>query len=196
VPIAVYGFTNVTSAQFTIEWDAALLDYLGLSALGLPDFTAGNFGTNHIAAGRLTVAWDDPSIKGVSLANGSVIFTVRLRAKAGSGGVSPVRFADSPTLREVTVNSQVVEFASVGGEVVVAAAPQPPRLALRLEGGDPVLTIQGTPGTQVEIQRAASLTEGAWTKQAEISVQAPTQDWTDATAGTESPWFYRLKLLP
>lgn len=196
IPITVYGFTNVTSAQFTLQWDAAVLEYVGVSAFGLADLTAGNFGTNHINTGKLTLAWDDPTLAGVSVTNGAAIFTLTVRARTGLGGLSSVTFVDDPTVREVTVNSEVVEFASVAGQIAVAASTSPPELALRMEGGKPVLTITAAPGTRVEIQRVGALTGTEWAKLDEVVVDSASQDWTDQSASSSVSWFYRVKVLP
>ena len=131
VPVAVSRFTNVTSAQFTLEWDPAVLQFQMADGFGLSGLGAGNFGTTMTNSGKLTFSWDDLNATGVSLPDGSGIFTVQFTAVGGNGASSAMRLTDAPTMREVTVNFTAVSFASQDGVVSVGAAP-----------GQPVITAQ------------------------------------------------------
>lgn len=115
VPVSVGGFAQVTSADFTLQWDPTVLEFLGTANYGLPGLTAGSFGAAAAAAGRLTFAWFDPAAAGVTLADGSVLFTVELRYVGAARTQSPIRLADMPTPREVSVDFAVADFVSVDG---------------------------------------------------------------------------------
>lgn len=157
---------------------------------GLPDLGSANFGTNRVSAGKLAFAWDDSTLAGVSLADGSAIFTATLRGLAGPcEKTSSLTFSDDPTVREVTVALRQVGLAEVPGSVLVTCRPG---LALRMTNGVPVLVIQGTPGMQVELQKALVLAPGAWSKVADVTLSAPEQPWADPAGLGGGSAFYRL----
>lgn len=123
--VSVKGFTNITSAQFTLQWDPAVIRFQDLGDLGLPSLSLGNFGTTLTNSGKLTFSWDDPTVAGVSVANDAVIFSVRYVVIGSAGSVSALALVDSPTPREVAVNLATANFVSINGEVRVPATAAP-----------------------------------------------------------------------
>jgi subtilisin-like proprotein convertase family protein len=117
--VSVNGFTQVTSAQFTMQWDPAVLQFLGTGGYNLGGLGGGSFGTTLTNIGKLTLSWDDPSGMSVTVPDGTVIFTVSYRAVGPNGSASALAFIDNPTMREVAVNYEVATFVSVTGGVLV-----------------------------------------------------------------------------
>ena len=124
--VRVSGFTQVTSVQFTLQWDPAVLAFAGTGGYGLNGLGAGNFGTTLTNSGKLTFSWDDPDAVGVTVADGAVIFNVSFVVIGSAGSVSPLALVDVPTAREVAVNFEVATFGSVDGELWVVPPTSPP----------------------------------------------------------------------
>ena len=129
VPVVVSGFNNVTTAQFSLKWDPALLEFVDVSNFGLEGLSKGDFNLESAAEGLLSISWDDPNAVGVSLENESVVFATEFTAIGDEGSVPKIEFVDEPTIREVTVDFEPVEFFTNNGsiqigEVVSVTPPQ------------------------------------------------------------------------
>ena len=66
VQVTVSGFHQVTSAQFSLAWDPAVLRYVGTGSYGLTGLSAGSFGTSLAGSGKLAFAWYDSAAVGVT----------------------------------------------------------------------------------------------------------------------------------
>lgn len=130
VPIQVSGFTDVTSVQFTLQWDAGVLQYSSVGNFGLTGVDAGIFGYKPGTPDRLTFSWDDPDGTGKTASSGTTIFSVNFIGVAE--GSSLVSFTDAPTAREVNVLWNPVTFD--GGAGTVEVVPEPVNLALGVFG--------------------------------------------------------------
>lgn len=113
IPVVVSNFENVTSAQFTLEWDPATMEYAGVDGNGVRGLDPGNFGTRYVGDGKLTFSWDDPEGSGLSLEDATALFVVTMNVKGA--GESGLRFADQPTLREVSVGGRLAGMTTVDG---------------------------------------------------------------------------------
>jgi len=136
VPITVNGFTDVTTVQFTLEWDSAVIQYLSVGNFVLPGMTASSFGTGEAAAGTLTVSWDDPDILGETLSSGAKIFDINY-ISAGSAGLTDVSFTGSVVPLEVTtrVGDDFIVQDFVGSPGSVNVVPEPINIALGVFAG-------------------------------------------------------------
>src|SRR5436190_6538590 len=135
LPIDVSGFSTVSSFQFTLQWDPGVLTFASEGNFAnIGGFTSGNFGTASVSSGKLTVSWDDPNFAtdggGVSLADGSSLFSLNFTATGNTGLHSDVDFVDVPTAREVTIQGNLETFFSVSGGVDVTPVPEPSIAAL------------------------------------------------------------------
>jgi hypothetical protein len=128
VPITVSGFTEVTSFQYSLAWDPAVLQFSSVGDFGLVYLTSGTFGTTETASGTLTVAWDDVDLAGKNLPDDSSIFNMNFTAVGGQGSSSFIWFTNVPTALEVTVDLVPVAFNSMDGSVNVV--PEPINIAL------------------------------------------------------------------
>ncbi len=131
VPITVSGFADVTTFQFTLQWDPDVIQFSSVSGFGLAYLTAGSFGTLGTATGTLTVSWDDLDLTGKTLSAGSKIFDVNFTS-ASSVGSTSVLFTGDPTPREVSVNFVSDVFIPVDGSVIVV--PEPVNVAFAFFG--------------------------------------------------------------
>ncbi|GAB3202366.1 hypothetical protein GCM10027293_27990 [Pontibacter aydingkolensis] len=76
VPVKVYDFKNVSSYQFTLNWDPKVLEYQSIEN----GATQAAFGSHRVSEGKLTTAWDDPAGKSQTLTEGSAIFYMKFKA--------------------------------------------------------------------------------------------------------------------
>ena len=130
VPFKVFGFTNVTSIRFSLEWDPAVLKFQSIQD-SVPGVVAENFGTNSISEGRLTFVWTGSSTTPATIPDGTAVFTVGFRVLGEAGKVSRVAAVDVPIQREVTIAGKpgVLECAE-GGVTAVLPINTPPVLAV------------------------------------------------------------------
>lgn len=160
VSLTAEGFTSVTTVQFTLRWDPAVIAYAGFGDANLPALAESHFGAGHAEAGTLTFSWDDPAATGVSVADGTTLFRLFFAAAGEAGTRTSVAFADSPTVREVTVNFEPVAFDGVDGSVDVTGTPafriSLPELAVE-EGTGQLVPVQ------VDFLRGAVLRSYAFT---------------------------------
>ena len=121
IPVTVMGFSNVSSIQFTLQWDPTVLESVSTGAYALSGLSSENFGTAFTSDGKLTFSWDPPNSGGAALADGLAIFNVTFRVVAKNGVSTPVAIVDDPTVREVTVNSEAADFKSQEGTVLATS---------------------------------------------------------------------------
>jgi hypothetical protein len=81
--------------------------------------SAGSFGTTLAEGGKLAFAWYDPEVVGVTLADGTVLFTVGFEVSGKVGTVSTVALGGLPTAQEVSVDFAVATFGAQDGNVSV-----------------------------------------------------------------------------
>jgi hypothetical protein len=164
VDLSVGGFENVTSAQFTVNWDPSVASFSSVGDFNLRGLSGGDFGTpedSEISDGTLTMVWSDPEATGVTLEDGTVVFSVELSAVGSARDSTGVVFGDDPTSREVTVNFSSASFDGNGGAVSILDvlsisggidyynddSPPVPDVGLQLEGDETVTDSTGGDGT-------------------------------------------------
>jgi hypothetical protein len=119
VGVTVSGFRQVTSAQFSLAWDPAVLRYVGTRSYGLRGMSAGSFGSTLTGSGKLAFGWYDPEAVGVTLGDGTVLFSVSFEVIGKAGSVSAVAVADAPTAQDVGVDFGLAGFGAHDGSVTV-----------------------------------------------------------------------------
>lgn len=108
IDFAVQDFDLITSLQFTIEYDPAVLEYQAVSNIDLPDMSAGgNFGNPE--PGKITVFWFHQATTGVTKDDGTVIFSVCFNVLQTTG--TNITLGDSPT---------AIEFSKFGEAGAIA----------------------------------------------------------------------------
>lgn len=88
VPVKVREFDEIAGYQYTMEWDAEVLELVGVEQSALQ----GVFGMNEKENGRISVLWSEPGAQGIELPDGSEAFSLRFRAKSGSGMKTIISF--------------------------------------------------------------------------------------------------------
>ncbi|MEO0340529.1 MAG: cohesin domain-containing protein, partial [Bacteroidota bacterium] len=123
--VSVNDFTDLSSVEFTIDYDPQLLTFtevkdFNLSGLSSSDFDLPGQGGN--AAGSIVMSWADMGSNGISVADGTVIFQTCFQAGA-SNGTSSISFTNqevidsannmvTPTLNAGTVTIQSTNTGS------------------------------------------------------------------------------------
>jgi len=117
VDVSVSGFDNITSFQFSINWDPNVLNYSSIENVttDLEQFNEGNnIGTPPTAAavseGQLTVSWNLQSTEPRSLNDNTRLFTIRLSAVGNACDETMMTLSDDP--RQIEVADQ--NFMLVG----------------------------------------------------------------------------------
>ncbi|MDX2359669.1 MAG: T9SS type A sorting domain-containing protein [Crocinitomicaceae bacterium] len=125
VPIRVSDFVNMLSMQGTVHWDVAYLNYnsivdYGPAALAL---TNGNFGFGSVAAGDLMFSWNDGDLSGETLADSTIVFTIRYDIIGTGSFITPISFTSTPTLLEfVNTGFVPIPYTTQAGAVNITCS--------------------------------------------------------------------------
>jgi len=123
VPVRVNNFLNMISAQGTISFDPAVASFSAISVFGLPGMNMGNFGITQIDSGKLVFSWSDANLTGVSLADSSIIFSIKFDVIGSSGQQSIISLVNAPTLIEFVNSSfNTVAVNSIFGKISIPSA--------------------------------------------------------------------------
>lgn len=112
VDIKVKGFDELTSMQFTLEWDTSILEFEDV-ALSL-DQGSGSFGLPsepNVPNNRMTFSWSYvlTSNSGLDLADSTTIFSVCFRIIGDCENSSPINIIDEEAPFEVEVTNVIEE---------------------------------------------------------------------------------------
>ena len=111
--VAVSNFSNVLSMQFSINWNASILNYIEITSINSADLPGLNGngiaapGDGNIVDGEMALSWFDDTFSGLDLPDGTILFSFSLRAIAD--GTSSVSFANTPAAIEI-IDANFVEL--------------------------------------------------------------------------------------
>ena len=95
-------FVGVASIQFSINFDPAAYEIIGLEESNLPDFSEGNFNERTEGnTGVLVLAWFDKTTEGITYESEMPLVTFKVRRLKESD--TDFHFADKPTFIEVVI---------------------------------------------------------------------------------------------
>ncbi len=120
VPMSVSNFTDILSVQFSLSYDPSVVQFLYAQNFNpnMPWLSDANF--NDTGDG-IAFSWNDLSLNGVTLPDGSVAFELCFQAVGMEGEASPVNFTDQPTPPEVTdISGNVLNFNSQDGVIFLS----------------------------------------------------------------------------
>ena len=192
IPITVSGFRGMGSLQFTLDWNAELLRFMGVDDYGLSGLSAGNFGTARSAEGKLTFLWYDSGAAGTTLADGTVIFTVSFEVLGPAGSVSALTLSDVPTLREASANLAAATMVTADGRISVVA---PDGLRVRdatYREGVFQLSVPTVEGQSYVLEFTEQLPGTNWTSLPAVDGDGKALVLTDPAA-TNHQRFYRVR---
>ena len=98
IDITVEDFEDMIGGQFTLNFDASVLEFDQITDFALPGQNALTFNTMFANLGYISMLWTNPDLlNGESLADGAVLFTICFNVIGIPGEDSPIVFANSPT---------------------------------------------------------------------------------------------------
>jgi len=192
VGVRVSGFRQVTSAQFSLAWDPAVLRYVGTGSYGLRGMSAGSFGSTWAGSGKLAFGWYDPEAVGVTLADGTVLFTASFEVIGRAGSVSAVVLADSPTAQDVGVDFGLAGLVAQDGSVSVVG----PGVVVNqpgYAGGVFHLSVPTEAGRLYSLEYSDTLAPAQWTALPAVVGEGTVTVLVDPAA-TNQQRFYRVHI--
>ena len=109
MPVKIFNFDSIIGAQFVIQWDTQVLNFLTVLAYNLPNMSNEDFGTGDAHRGLLRFAWEAPSVNnGYTAADGTSIFLIKFSVVGQNNqGTSVIFTEDDPmTIFEVVQKGQ------------------------------------------------------------------------------------------
>ena len=119
--VNVTDFTNITSFQYSINWDSSVLDFTDVTNINLIGLSETSFSTGNVENGSLTISWPAPDISsGETVPTGTVIFQVCFDVLESQETNTVVSFSGSPTAQEVTAapNGQTIVDAIYTNSII------------------------------------------------------------------------------
>lgn len=146
VSAKVKDFININSFQGTLQFDPAVATFQALTAFGLPDLDAGNFGTTLISQGKLTFSWNDTGFAGLNLPDSAVLFSMSFYLAGSPGQQTNLAVTNTPTAIEFTDSlNNVLSYNLVSGFIKISGQTTNNDLIIRAD------TVIGPQGSQVEV---------------------------------------------
>jgi large repetitive protein len=170
VPIKVQNFNNIGSFQFTLKWNRTDLEFVGVRNFN-PDFLVGSvnigFDTSalFINQGQMTFSWT--RFGGATFTGTPTVFNVGFFLR--SGGFSPVTFANSPIVIEVTdragneVQTQVISAGIRAVDREVPTITCPASVTRQVPAPSPISGLTPTTGDDCGIKTLSWTASGATT---------------------------------
>ena len=159
----VKNFNKMVSAQSSIIFNPQELSFVKTEQFGISNLNANSFGYSQAPSGILTFSWTDPSLNGVTLPDGSVLFAMRFKILPGNEGkTSVVYFDNTPIISEFS-DVSLVAFTTYGlvpGNVQIAPdAVIAGKIKTELFQGVRSATITATPAN---ISKTTNLSGDYW----------------------------------
>ena len=105
VPMVVENFAMISSLDFNLMWDPAVLSFTGIDNFELTGFVPDNVNANNAASGTIIVQWFDlTTTSPVTVADGTTILDICFNVLGDLGDVSEVSMFSDPNQTEITVS--------------------------------------------------------------------------------------------
>jgi hypothetical protein len=170
MPMRVVNFDTVISVQFVIQWDPAVLKFVGLSQptnpLSIVDSICFNF--NEAQEGIIRFRWYSPGAPR-TLADSVDIFHIQMRAIGGNGTATPVAITELPP-------QTVFEVARMPGPQFYNLST-----ALITSGAVSIGTVSSTEATGAAAQIRIEATPNPFTEQINLTFDLPSGGETQCT---------------
>ena len=84
VTVNIYAnhFQDIIAFQSSLNWDPAILNFVGVSDFGIKDFDEENFGLSDILKGHLRFLWQPEDAEAISLPDSTIIFSAHFEVKS------------------------------------------------------------------------------------------------------------------
>ncbi len=108
VSLIANNFTDIVSMQYGVKWDPAVIQYNSVDNFDLTDLSAGNFNAS-ADEGFLSFSWFDNTTQGISVPDGTALYTMSFTVLGDASSGSTITFASRQGL--------AIEVASTTGEI-------------------------------------------------------------------------------
>jgi len=123
VDISVANYESIASTQFSVNWNANVIQFAGLDNLGALNLVESeHFGLTpgDINAGKLRFAWFAQDVSGVTLADGTILFSMKFMVNGSYGAYTSIAITNDPIAIEVTNSDlQILNVTLENGEVAI-----------------------------------------------------------------------------
>ncbi len=96
IPVRVRDFNQLSGYQFTMSWDADALEFVEADNKVL----AAKYGLKFTEEGRLTTSWHTDDLNGKSVADGAILFELKMRVKSTMIGEASIAITSDKTAAE------------------------------------------------------------------------------------------------
>lgn len=115
--VTLENASSLLSMQFSITYDPSIINYTSVSNFNLTGLSSANFGSQ---PGVITFSWFDPTLNGVTLPDGTVVFQLHFIVTGTMAATGLVDIGDIPTVIEIiTTNGQEIPLNVAPGHVGV-----------------------------------------------------------------------------
>ncbi len=121
--IRVAGFRKIVGAQYSMNWDPAVLRFDGIMNPALNMTVNENFGLMGTELGLLTFSWYDPTLMGMTLPDSAVLYAIRFQALGAPNSSSALAFSNMPTATEVVDTTFTAINAGFHNSTISILAP-------------------------------------------------------------------------
>jgi hypothetical protein len=90
VPVRAKGFVDITSFQYTLQWNGSILTFSGVQNIQVPGMGADDFGISPINQNILIVVWSDSLAGCRSMADDAIMYEVCFQAIGAEGSFSNI----------------------------------------------------------------------------------------------------------
>ena len=122
--VTVDNFDDIIGLEYTVTWDPTVLDFQNVTNLNLSGLSVGNF--NELGNNQLLLSWNPFSPTGVTLADGTAIYSMCFELVGDAGDLSSISFTGNteatmagnpptPVDPVLTNNGQVTVSSCSGG---------------------------------------------------------------------------------
>ena len=192
VPVMLFSEGNENAVGFSLTFDPAQLQYLGVLAGSGAANASLQVNARSVSSGRFGLALANPTGQSFTAGTQEV---ARLRfLVVGSVSNAPVRFDDAPVLREIVDElATTLPAAFVEGAVQVILPPHFAGLE-SLPAGGIRLSLTGAAGDRCAVEVSPDLIQ--WTSISTNVLGSGPQWFADPDAPAHNRRFYRLRWLP
>ena len=119
IPMKVANFQAILSTQYSINWDVKELEFNTLKNFKVQSMGDQNFGLPLTDQGILTCVWVDPTLKGVTLPDGTTLFDICFNVVGEpKESVAKVALTERPTpFESVNLREEVLLIQTVDGGI-------------------------------------------------------------------------------
>jgi len=130
INISVLNFDSIGGLQFSLSWDPTVLEYDTIANANPSLFLdPANFSVVPAGGDSIGFAWTSAFLQGLTLSNGSVLFSLVFNVVSNGNDTSPITFGNNPTAMVAFSNATLppvqIGFLTING-LATTSDTQPP----------------------------------------------------------------------